>query len=280
MPVQQLPTGVDLYYEVHGKGEPLVMVPSTGLGGSIWDPHQVPELSRHMQVITFDPRGCGRSSAPDTVYTIEQIAADVSALLDHLGIQSAHFIGHSMGGRVAMAFALAYPRRVKSLIMAASGSGIAARPGEECVPGISLRLIDNLVTLGFEEYIRREFLEKTTYFTKEFQRSNPDRVRAIYELAWKHHAKWKPFLRIIVARQTWEATHRLGEIKVPTLVVVGGEDDVGSNHLRQADILCERIPQAERRLLPGQSHGFFWQAPEETNAWITEWVLRHAEGGT
>lgn len=276
MPIQSLPTGIDIHYEVHGQGEPLVMIPSTGLGGSIWDPHQVPELSKHMQVITFDPRGCGRTSAPDTVYTIEQLAADVAALLDHIGVEQAHLIGHSMGGRVALAFTLAYPRRVKSLILAASGSGVAARPGEECVPGISLRLIDNLVTHGFEEYIRREFLERTTYFTIAFHKSNPERVRAIYDLAWRHHAKWKPFLRIIVARQIWEATHRLAEIKAPTLVVVGGEDEGGSNHMQQADILCQRMPKAERLILPGQSHGFFWQVPEETNKWITEWVLRHA----
>lgn len=279
MPIQSLPTGVDLHYETHGQGEPLVLIPSTALGGSIWGPYQVPELSKHMQVITFDPRGCGRSSAPDSIYTIEQLAADVAAILDHLGISSAHLLGHSMGGRVALAFTLAYPRRTKSLILAASGSGVAARPGAECVPGISLRMIDNLVTLGFEEYIRREFLERTTYFTKDFHESNSERVREIYDLAWKHHAKWKPFLRIVVARQHWEATHRLGEIQAPALVVVGGEDEGGSNHMHQAEILCERLPNAERLLLEGQSHGFFWQAPEETNRWIMDWVKRHAHAG-
>ncbi|MFM1813336.1 MAG: hypothetical protein RLZ98_31 [Pseudomonadota bacterium] len=276
MPIQSLPTGVDMHYNVYGEGEPLVMVPSTALAGSIWEPYQVPELSRHMKVITFDPRGTGRTTAPDGVWTIEQLAADVAALLDHLGIEKAHLIGHSMGGRVALAFALAYPRRAKSLIMAASGSGIAARPGEECVAGVSLRMIDNLVTLGFEEYIRREFLERTTYFTSEFHNSHPDRVREIYDLAWKHHAKWKPFLRIVWARQNWEATHRLHEVKAPVLVVVGGEDEGGSNHYRQAEILLERLPDGEQLILPGQSHGFFWQAPDETNRWIAEWVRRHA----
>jgi pimeloyl-ACP methyl ester carboxylesterase len=78
-----------------------------------------------------------------------------------------------------------------------------------------------------------------------------------------------------MARHAFEATHRLGSISVPTLVVIGDNDDVGSNHVKQAEALAGRIPSAERMVLKGQSHGFFWQAPEETNAWVLDWVARH-----
>jgi pimeloyl-ACP methyl ester carboxylesterase len=65
---------------------------------------------------------------------------------------------------------------------------------------------------------------------------------------------------------------------VPTLVAFGDNDDVGSNHVKQAVALSERIPGAERLVIKGQSHGFFWQAPDETNAWILDWVQRHRAG--
>src|SRR3989338_226441 len=122
MPVATLPTGVDIYYESHGKGESLVFIPATGLSGEVWKAFQV-------------PRGCGRSPRVQAVCTIDQMACDVVALLDHLGIESAHVLGHSMGGRIALAMALNFPRKVKSLILAASGSGPAARTGTDCIPG-------------------------------------------------------------------------------------------------------------------------------------------------
>jgi pimeloyl-ACP methyl ester carboxylesterase len=278
MPTQRIGTGIDLYYETHGKGEPLVFIPGTGFAGDVWDPYQVPGLSKNLQVITFDQRGCGRSSAPDGVYTIEQMACDVASLLDHLGLESAHILGHSMGGRIGLAFALAYPGRTRSLILAASGSGPAARPGEECVPGLPYRMVNDLVEMGFEKYVRMEFFDTTTYFTTDYLKREPAKVQAFYDLAWKHHATWHPFLRLIIARHTWEGTHRLGDVSVPTLVVIGDNDDVGSNHVKQSIAMSERIPNAERLVLEGQSHGFFWQAPDETNAWILDWVKRHSLG--
>ena len=78
-----------------------------------------------------------------------------------------------------------------------------------------------------------------------------------------------------MARHTWEGTHRLGEISMPTLVMIGDGDDIGSNHISQSQALMDRIPGAERVVLKGQSHGFFWQAPEETNAAILDWVKGH-----
>jgi pimeloyl-ACP methyl ester carboxylesterase len=275
MPKQRLSTGIDLHYESNGEGPPLVLIPATGFGGNVWIPSQVPALSKSLRVITLDPRGCGRSSAPEGVYTIEQMAGDVAALLDHLGIASAHVLGHSMGGRIGLALALAFPGRVRSLILAASGSGHAARGGEECVPGLPFRMVDQLVEMGFQEYVRHEVCDTTTYFTKDYLTQKPDEVAAFYRLAWCEHARWQPFLRLVMARHTFECTHRLGDIAVPTLVVVGDDDVVGSNHMRQAEALWARIPRAERLVLEGQSHGFFWQAPDATNAWICDWVRRH-----
>ena len=76
MPNVKLPTGVDLYYESHGQGEPLIFVPSTAYSGEVWKPSQMP-LARSLNIVFHDPRGCGRSVAVQNVYTIEQMAADI-----------------------------------------------------------------------------------------------------------------------------------------------------------------------------------------------------------
>ncbi len=268
----KLPTGVDLYYESHGQGEPLVLVPATGFSADVWRSHQVPQLATAMRVITLDPRGCGRSSRVTGVCTIEQLACDVVALLDYLDIDSAHLLGHSMGGRIALAMTLNHPAKVKSLILAASGSGPAARSGQNCVPGLPSYLVIELIEKGFEEFIRHEICDSDTYFTASFRAAHPERVRAFHELAWSTHAKLPDYIELCMARHNWEGTHRLAEVKAPTLVVIGDGDTVGSNHVPQSEVMAERIPGAKLKVLAGQAHGFFWQVPEETNAWIGDWV--------
>jgi pimeloyl-ACP methyl ester carboxylesterase len=275
MPTQKLSTGIDLYFETHGSGEPVIFIPGTGFSGNVWEPFQVPALSKSLQLISMDQRGCGRTSAPAGVYSIEQMAGDVAALMDHLGLASAHIVGHSMGGRIAQALATCFPRRVRSMILAASGSGPAGRTGQDCVPGLPFYLVSELVEKGFEEFVRHEVCETTTYFTTDYLKKHPDKVLTFFDLVWKHHARWHPYLRLCIARHMWEGTHRLADIMTPTFVVVGDADLIGSNHVTQAEVMAKRIPNAEYLFLKGQSHGFFWQAPEETNAWILDWIKRH-----
>ncbi len=130
MPNVHSPTGVDLYYETYGSGQPLVLIPSTAFSAEVWKPYQVPGLSKALNLILHDPRGTGRSTASQQVYTINQMANDVVALLDHLQIASAHVLGHSMGGRIALEMALNFPGRVKSLSWRqAAPAGTEARTG-------------------------------------------------------------------------------------------------------------------------------------------------------
>ena len=275
MPLAKVSTGITLYYESHGRGEPIVFIPGTGFAGNVWIESQVQELARSHQVIVHDPRGCGRSTHAKGIYTIGLMGNDVVALLEHLGVVQAHVIGHSMGGRIGLFIALNFPGKVKSLIIAAGGSGPASREGPEAVPGLPFRIAFELMKMSFEGYVKHEICDSDTYFTPSFRKEHPDKVRAFHEMVWSQHAKLEEYLRLVIARSNWEATHRLGDVIVPTLVVVGDSDVVGANHVQQAAVLADRIPKAESRVLKGQSHGFFWQAPEQTNAWIAEWVKRH-----
>ena len=107
---------INMYYEVHGKGEPLVMI--RGLGGSLDVFHlMIPIYSPEYRMILFDNRGAGKTDAPDIPYTTSMMADDLAGLLTALHIDSAHIWGASMGGMIAQHLALRYPDKVKSLVL-------------------------------------------------------------------------------------------------------------------------------------------------------------------
>src|SRR5215211_7057477 len=105
--------GETLNYEVSGVGAPLVLIHGWSLNLRMWDP-QVASLSGRFRVIRYDRRGFGRSSGSED---ISWDAADLNALLDHLGVTKGHVVGMSQGARVALQFARSYPDRVSSLIL-------------------------------------------------------------------------------------------------------------------------------------------------------------------
>ena len=114
--------GINLYYETHGTGKPLVLI--SGLGYSLWQWHKMaPFLAEHFTVITFDNRGVGQSDKPAGPYTVQMLAADTVGLLDALKIEKAIIMGHSMGGFIAQAIALEYPERVDKLILCSTNFG-------------------------------------------------------------------------------------------------------------------------------------------------------------
>jgi 3-oxoadipate enol-lactonase len=111
--------GLNIYYELHGPAGAPVLVLNNGIimnAATSWV-YQTKALARHYRVLQYDCRGQGQSDHPDGPYTMELHAADLAALLDGLGIAAAHVAGVSYGGEVAQAFALAYPERVRSLIL-------------------------------------------------------------------------------------------------------------------------------------------------------------------
>ena len=108
--------GIQIYYEIHGEGSPLVII--QGMGVEISTTERVNrELGRTFQVIAFDSRGTGRTDRPDTPYTIDMMVRDTIGLLDHLGIRKADLLGASMGSMIALAIAAEYPERVNRLVL-------------------------------------------------------------------------------------------------------------------------------------------------------------------
>ena len=122
---------VNLYYELYGQGDPLVLVAGTGISLAPWRIFQVPEFSRHYQVLIYDHRGLGRSDKPDVPYSTRLFARDCAGLMDALGIKKAHIMGHSMGGRVAQWIALDCPEKVRSLVLSGTGVKRPDLPGRD-----------------------------------------------------------------------------------------------------------------------------------------------------
>jgi pimeloyl-ACP methyl ester carboxylesterase len=126
--------GQTLYYEIHGDGDPLVLVMGIGYDSTLWTLHQVPALAQHFQVILLDNRDVGRSGKASRAYTISDMADDVAGLLDALAIQRAHLLGLSMGALIGQEFALRHPGRLKRLVLC----GPDAAPARDVVHPISV----------------------------------------------------------------------------------------------------------------------------------------------
>src|SRR6187431_2389129 len=111
--------GARIYYEAEGSGEPVVMIHAGVADLHMWD-DQVAALRDTYRVICYDTRGFGRTETDAVEFSNR---ADIAALLDHLGEESTHVVGLSRGGQIALDFAIEFPDRVRSLVVAAGGVG-------------------------------------------------------------------------------------------------------------------------------------------------------------
>jgi pimeloyl-ACP methyl ester carboxylesterase len=107
---------IDMYYEIHGEGEPVVLIAGLNSDHTLYR-QIISPLAQSYKVVAFDNRGVGQTDKPDIPYSIEMMADDTAGLLNALGIEQAHILGTSMGGRIATALALRHPQQVKSLIL-------------------------------------------------------------------------------------------------------------------------------------------------------------------
>ncbi len=257
----------EIYYEVHGAGQPFLFCSVTGCDHQAWKFHQVPEFSRDHQVIVFDYRGTGRSSKTVQKYSIKMFTEDAAAILDCLDVEQAVVCGHSMGGVVAQLLALDHPRKVRKLILASSGS---AHPGAH---GIPFAMCRDMVQLGFEGYIREHTIE--TGWSKEFVAAHPYLIENFLQVRMSGIAPLENYLHFVLARQEHDHTDRLKDIRVPTLVLVGDDEHHGAadtSHWQAAHHLARAIPQTTLVVLPGEGHHYLATNPEAAHRAIREFI--------
>jgi pimeloyl-ACP methyl ester carboxylesterase len=250
---------VSLYYEEKGQGEPVLLVPPSWWPAATWNVAVVPALSQRYRTIIFDCRGTGRSSKPNDGYTVQQFAQDGIALLSHLKISRSHLVGFALGGQIVQAMAIARPDLVATLTMAAAG------PGSKTLSGgprdLSPEAAHESAATGFEHYIRSHINNDGMAFNPAFYREHRALATALADALWSGQSTVEQFRYHEEARLTWDALAKAPEVKVPTLILCGADDDVnrrGSTPVGTARRLGELVPGAELALVPGVRHMTFW----------------------
>jgi len=223
---------IDMYYEIHGKGEPLLMIQGLGFEMSamvteLGKSRYIDKFTDRYQVIVFDYRGIGRTDKPDIPYSIGMLADDTVGLMDALGIRKAHIMGTSMGSQIAQTIAAQYPDRVKGLIL---------------VVGFT-RVLPMMRAFGFIMTTIPGFKEKAT--------------------GWIYQQKYPPtpesFRRMADAANRCDTRELLGRISSPTLIVNGIKDSIVPMRITRE--LAGGIPGARLVLVDGD-HLFMIKSPD------------------
>jgi len=256
--------GQKLYYEVHGEGEPLLLIQGLGNDCTGWMA-QIPAFAEHFKVIAFDNRDVGRSSEAKGPYTITDMAKDTAGLMDAIGIEKAHILGGSMGGTIAQELVIAHPEKVDKLVLACT-MGHFAR--------FRIFMLEPAVFIKDRDPENKVFIGQLLFWcmTHDFLK-NAEAVDQMMAMMRNPPFPQSPeaFSRQADATRTFDALDRLGNVKVPTLVLVGDQDILTPPW--GARELADAIPDAELRILEGGAHGFFWEIPEKTNQAIIEFLV-------
>lgn len=233
----------ELYYEVHGSGNPLLL--STGLGGnaSFWA-LQVPRFAKDFTVVVYDHRGSGQSTMSRIVYSVDQMTADVVALMDALGIERAHFVGHSLGGAIGQVMGIEHPDRLRSLVI--SSSVTKADAYLRRIFEVRGRILEDS---GVDAYFRSAtlFLYPCRYIAENF-----DAIKAAEAVMIANAPPVEVIRSKIAAALAFDRTVDLGRIATPTVVNVAGDDILTPPYFSEA--LARLIPGARLEILDGGAH--------------------------
>jgi aminoacrylate hydrolase len=247
--------GGSVHYDSAGRGEAVLLIPGLSGLASFWQA-QIEAFSPHFRTISFDHRGVGRSEAAPP-YAMEQWAADIIAILDHLGIDRAHLVGHSTGSVIAQVVAASHPQRVASVIL----SGTWAEPDERFLQVFALRRAV-LTALGNEAYavlgaimIAPPAQPMTPALSEP---TDPRIVAARIDVLLCYHGR-----------------DHLREIRCPALVLAAA-DDVLIPAVKSR-LVAEAIAGAELKIFTSGSHAFPRSMATSYNQSVLKFLARHRQ---
>jgi 3-oxoadipate enol-lactonase len=258
--------GQVLYYEVHGEGPALILVMGIGYDSSLWTLAQVPALSTQFQVVLVDNRDAGRSSKANRPYSIADMADDLPGLLDALGIQRTHLLGLSMGGMIALEFAMRHEDRLDRLVLAGTG----AAPARSAVDPIQIWSWVKANDATGKVFGGQQL---TSLFSTAFLR-NHEAVNDTTALLASNPYPMSPgaYGRQANAYLQFDALSRLGAITAPTLVVVGEQDLLTPPWIAQE--VADAIPGARFEVIrgDGSSHVVPIERPDDFNRLVSDFL--------
>ena len=259
--------GIELYYEIHGSGKPLVLI--SGLGYSLWQWHKmVPFLAEYFQVITFDNRGVGQSDKPAGPYTAQMLAADTVGLLDALHVEKAVVMGHSMGGFIAQAMALDFPQLVEKLILCSTNFG-----GPHHVP-VTPEAMKVLTDVSSDAVTRfKNGLVVST--APGWAERNAQMIQEWIEWRSANPIQPGPYqaqlaigLGLLPEAAAFE--DKLPRLRIPTLILFGEHDKVVPPE--NATLLSKKIANSKVVILPEAGHFFPMEIPEAASRAVIEFA--------
>lgn len=267
--------GCRLVYDLHGVGPPVLFIQGVGIGGGGWRP-QVDGLGDRFECLSFDNRGIGHSQPEPETLTVGQMADDAAAVLDAEETESAHVVGHSLGGLVAVSLALAARHRVRSLsLLCTFPSGHAAAPFALRLMWLGLR-----TKFGTRRMRRRAFL-RLVMSPQGYAACDPDKLAdQLGEMFGHDLADQQPVADLqLQALRAADATTGLKELAgIPTLVVSGAHDPIAPPRAGKA--LAAGIPGARYVEFADASHGLPVEHPDRANDLLAEHLTaaeaRHA----
>ena len=241
---------IDCVSSIEGQGEPLFLIHGIGSSHAAWS-GVVEHLRSSFQCISYDLRGHGDSPLPSGRFGLEDLVADLEALRAKLGIEKAHFAGHSLGGMIGPAYAREHPERVKTLGLVSTAAGRSPEDSAK-VKGVVAAMERNGIRATLETLIDR-------WFTDDFIARSPEVVERRMKQVTGMSAD--VFLNVFHIYAKTEMAPWLNEIKAPSLVLTG-ELDGGCNP-RLNRFIASELENSELVILDGLKHSILAEAPDK-----------------
>lgn len=250
-------------FSVEGEGPPLFMIHGIGASRHTWD-GLVKALRNQFRCISYDLRGHGRSPMTPVPFTLDDLVDDLEALRAELGIERAHFIGHSLGGMIGPAYARRYPSHVETLGLFSTAAGRTAEDSAK-VRGVVKAMEEKGIPPVLETL-------KERWFTPEFGAKRPDVIANRLKQVIDTDAA--VFLNVFHIYAETEMAPWLKEIVCPSLVLTGEFD--GGCPPRLNAFIAGELQNAELVILDGLRHAILLEAPERVAGPVGAFLNRHA----
>jgi len=258
----------EIHYEVRGSGTPVLLVPGLGGAGSYWNPN-IEKFSEHFQVIIHDHRGTGQSSHSKIKYSVEQMTGDMIKLVDKLGLEKFHLIGHSTGGAMGQIAAVEHPDRLMSLVIYASWT--KATPFMRRCLEMRRELI---LKSGIEAYVKAVPIFLHTHW---WVNENIQKLEEIEKSIMKTLSEPEIQVSRIDAVLGYDGTQYLSKkIAVPTLVCCAKDDIL--TPMPFSEEIASSIPGCKTYWFDKGAHAVSQTVPEEFNRIVISF-LRAQESG-
>ncbi len=249
---------IRMAYWTYGEGYPLVMIMGYSGTMDMWDPHVITALAAQYQVIVFDNRGMGKTTAGTAAFSIEQFADDTAGLMDMLGIDQAHVLGFSMGTEIAQELVLRHPEKVNKLILYAADCQVDMFPP---APEVEAQLFDPNVS---DETLL------SLMFPEDWLQANADYISRVFS-GVTETSSTRNIQRQVEAMDNWcGSCDRLSAINSPTLLITGSEDILTPPE--NAYMMAEKITGVTLVEVAGAGHGLMYQYPAEFAAIILNFL--------